>query len=887
MMLVGLPARRSAARRLAPAGRHTLQGPGKETVSFLRRENAPRPAYVAWHLPVLGETVPFSLSENGTLGRRVCSGWPELLANAGRLLVALAGLWVAAAGRLAAAEQRLLEREPFDRITLDAENKHAVLEVAPLELPGRRLPAAPNADEKLIVRLLERPEKRYELRFGAIERVELFEQMLLAEAQRLVGEGRLEEAYEYFARLEREYPELSELAPAMEAYLYEEAKAAFRASDFHRALAMLWEIHQRNPQRPGLDKALGMATEQLVQRYVAAEKFPAARALTRRLERAFPGHAVAAIWHQRWREEAAALLAQARSHVAANELAEASAACRRIARLWPALPGAGELAAEVHERYPRVVVGVCHPLHGQMREKPMPIVGAGAYDAAARRVHPLLYRTIAELAGGGEQGGSYICPVGQLSVDCAAATLLLKIDPDARWQEGQVSLSAGDVARCIAELAGHETSGLGRAWGFLLAEAEVRGVFELHVRLRHPWPRPEALLRISVPPYAQLQLAGSGHPVPNGPYRLVRADSAGAVFAADLRYALGSAWQGPKELVEQYVPDAETALRMLRAGELDVIERVPPHLVTQLECEAGITVGACAVPRVHCLVPNQHKSLPACQTFRRAVLYGIHRKAILNRLLQGAEVNGCQVASGPFAAGEGTDLLGTYAADPKIAPRPYDPHLATALLRAALEEVGGRLPEGSGGASAEAPQQCRISIALPAGELARQAGSEIRRQLGLIGIDVELIEQGAEPKTVQSRAAAGDLVAEDSAADFCYVELAMAEPLADVWELIGPGRLVEAGPAMQIGLRRLAEAEDWPALCRALNILHRLFHDELAVIPLWQLTDHYAARADLAGFSPQAITLYQHVGQWRPAFRYPREPQANGRSAQPAATELP
>lgn len=862
MMVVALPSRRSAARRLAPAGRRTLQGPGKQTARF-------------------------SLRENAAVGRHKGSGWPELLANAGRLLVALAGLWIAAAGRLAAAEQRLLEREPFDRITLDAENKHAVLEVAPLELPGRRLPAAPNPDQKLIVRLLERPEKRYELRYGAIERVELFEQMLLAEAQRLVGEGRLEEAYEYFARLEREYPELPELAPAMEAYLYEEAKAAFRAGDFHRALAMLWEIHERNPQRAGLDKALGMATAQLVQRYVAAEKFSAARALTRRLELAFPGHAVAATWHQRWREEAAALLAQARSHLAANELAEASAACRRIALIWHALPGAGELAAEVHERYPRVVVGVCHPLRGEMREGPMPIMAARVHDAAARRVHPLLYRTIAELTSGGEQGGSYICPVGKLSVDRAAATLLLQLDPDACWQEGQVGLSAADVARCIAELAGQGTSGLGRAWGVLLAEPEVRGVFELQVRLRHPWPRLEALLRISVPPYAQLDLACRGHPVPNGPYRLVRADSTGAVFTADPRYALGSAWQGPKELVEQYVPEAEVALRMLRAGELDVIERVPPHLVAQLERGAGIMLGAYAVPRIHCLVPNQHKSLPACQTFRRAVVYGIHRKAILNRLLQGAEVKGCQVASGPFAAGEGTDLLGTYAADPKIAPRPYDPHLAMVLLRAALEEVGGRLPEGSHGASADAPQQCRISIALPADELARQACREIRRQLGLIGIDVELIECEPAARAVQPGAAAGDAVAEDSAADFCYVELAMEEPAADVWELIGPGRLVEAGPAIQIGLQRLAEAEDWPALCRALNTLHRLFHDELAVIPLWQLTEHYAARADLAGFSPQAITLYQHVEQWRPAFRYPREPQANGRTPQPVATELP
>ncbi len=794
-----------------------------------------------------------------------------LLAHAGSWLTALLAAWaVIGPSRVCAAEQRLLERDPFDRITLNAENKGAVLEVAPLELPGRRLPAAPKPEEKLIIRLLDRPEKRYELRWGAIERVELFEQMLLAEAQRLVGEGRLEEAYEYFARLEQDYPDLPELAPAMEAYLYEEAKAALRAGESHRALAMLWEIHGRNPQRPGLDKALGIATEQLVQQYVAAEKFPAARALTRRLQLTYPDHPVVAAWHQRWREEAAALLAQGRAELNAQRLAAAAACCRRLVCIWPELSGARELAVELHERYPRVVVGVCWPVRVEMHAGAVPVVAGGLEDPAARRVRGLLYRTIAEVTGPGEQGAVYTCLVGRLSADQAAGMLTLQIDADVGWQEGRSSLTAADVARRIAELVEGETCGPGCAWRELLDAVEVRGLFELQLRLRHAWPRPEALLRITVPPYAEPELARGSHPVPNGPYRLVAAHNHSALFAAVSHSAVGGPWQGPKELVEQYVPDAQAALRMLRAGEVDVLERVPPHMVPQLKREAGITIGAYAVPRIHCLVPNLRRALPGCETFRRAVLYGIHREAILNRLLRGAPANGCCVASGPFAGGQSRDVLGTYAADPQIAPRPYDPHLAMVYLRAALEEMPDRVPGGS----SDTPQQCNIAVAYPADELAREACHEIQRQLGLVGINVELIELTPAAITAEPASAAGH-----PPADFRYVELALEEPLADVWELLGPGGLIEPSPAMHVALQRLAEAQDWPAVCRALNTLHRLFHDELAVIPLWQLTEHYAARADLAGLDPQPVTLYQRVRQWRPAFRYPLEARENGRSA--------
>ena len=80
----------------------------------------------------------------------------------------------------AAAETPLYEQDPFDQITLDEANAGVVLKVKPLDLPGRRLPAKPKPTDTLVIRLVDQPDKKYEVAWESIKKVELFEQMLLA-----------------------------------------------------------------------------------------------------------------------------------------------------------------------------------------------------------------------------------------------------------------------------------------------------------------------------------------------------------------------------------------------------------------------------------------------------------------------------------------------------------------------------------------------------------------------------------------------------------------------------------------------------------------------------------------------------------------------------------
>ena len=260
-------------------------------------------------------------------------------------------------------------------------------------------------------------------------------------------------------------------------------------------------------------------------------------------------------------------------------------------------------------------------------------------------------------------------------------------------------------------------------------------------------------------------------------------------------------------------------------------------------------------------------------------MYGIDRQRILARLLANRDVPGCEIADGPFPRG--------YARDPEVAPRPYDPQLAVVLAALARRELAAMMHEHSsksanaveaagndtpagdgdaGGTAVDTDEQIAATplvLAYPPGPVPHAACNLIQRHCAAVGIVVsprlltpeEIVgaEQGRFPRGV----------------DLLYVELAAWEPVVDAVRLFGPGGLCSHGSSyLQLGLRRLADAADWPAARAALNAIHRAVHDESTVIPLWQLTEYVAFRTELEGVGARPVTLYQNVEEWRSAFRF-------------------
>ncbi|MDZ7616981.1 MAG: ABC transporter substrate-binding protein, partial [Patescibacteria group bacterium] len=564
-------------------------------------------------------------------------------------------------------ELPLYEQEPFDRITLNAANEGAVLEVEPLDLPQRRVPEKPKPGDKLRIRLLSRPGVEYELPWQAIENVELFEQMVLAEAELLVKEGKLEEAYDYYAFLERHHADLPGLAEAADTYLYEEAKAAHRAGLFDRALAMLRENYRRNPKREGLDKALGVATSRRIDEYVAQHDYAAVRELVRSLADCYPDHEVASQWTTRLTGQAESLLTEARKAVAEHRFRDASRLCRELAAVWPDLPGARELAEEVHRQYPRVVVAVA--------SLPGHVEPASLVDWHARRAARLRYRALLELVGPGTEGGRYVCPLGTMKTESLGRQMVFELQPGIGWAGREETLTGYDVSRQLlwprdrADAAAIDAGGWPSAHAALVAGARVADVYRLEVTLRQVALRPERAFQTIVPP---ISWPGPPEPLPaNGPYQPAGQEPDSMAFIANDGYFARQAGQ-PAEIVERRLEPAQ-AVALLRSGAVDLIDRVAPWTLPEVQDQAVrnnavVSIQPYAFPMVHCLIPSPNAGLVSRRTFRRALVYGLDRQRILARLLADRESPGCEVADGPFARG--------YARDPEVAPRPFDPRLA-------------------------------------------------------------------------------------------------------------------------------------------------------------------------------------------------------------------
>src|SRR5262245_42868057 len=309
---------------------------------------------------------------------------------------------------------RLIDEPPFDRLTLDKASDNKVLKIAPLNLPGRQVPKAPKGTDRIKIKLLDGGVE-YEVAWANIAKLELYEQMVLAEANQLTADGKFDAAYDYFTFLLNYYPKLLGLAEARHYYLYLSSGAAFRQQRYDEALAVLEELLSLNPgyrppgSAPSLLMVLGNIAEPIFASYVQPQDYRSARPLLIRLtkDHKAENETFAVTWRKKFEELAAQQRDSAREHLQAGRFVEAYDACRAMENIWPDLPGATQLVAEVARRHPLVTVGVEHPARA--------FDATSLYDVAARRAGRLTQRLLVELAGITSEGGQYECPLGSLT----------------------------------------------------------------------------------------------------------------------------------------------------------------------------------------------------------------------------------------------------------------------------------------------------------------------------------------------------------------------------------------------------------------------------------------------------------------------------------------
>ena len=125
--------------------------------------------------------------------------------------------------------------------------------------------------------------------------------------------------------------------------------------------------------------------------------------------------------------------------------------------------------------------------------------------------------------------------------------------------------------------------------------------------------------------------------------------------------------------------------------------------------------------------------------------------------------------------------------------------------------------------------------------------------------------------------------------DLAYRVLRCDDPIQDAGTLLCPTYdappesdplAASASPRILQLLLELERAGEWPTARGLAKQIDRESRDELAVIPLWQLVDHYAWRSRLRGPGPKADDLYDHLEQWEISPWIARDPWDNPQKSQ-------
>jgi tetratricopeptide (TPR) repeat protein len=767
-----------------------------------------------------------------------------------------------------AQDERLIDSEPYDELTLDAENGNAVLKVLPLDFPNRVVPRQPNPDSNLRLRLFDRPQRLYECAWRHIVRVRLYEQMILTEAESLAAKGNFNEAFEFYEFLQRNYAKTPQLNESFDGFLYKNALAEAKLQNFEGAFPLLYELAERNPQYPNLDRALEAVGTRVIEQRLADERFASARAAIALVRKKFADTPLPKVERLRAQlmGEATKLRDAAQQNLASNQLRAAQRAARQAITVWPDLEGLAALNRQIDAKYPLVFAGVL--------QSSATATGGLLDDWASRRTARMLVRQPVELIGFSVDGGIYRSPLGGISRDDTGLRWSIQLRSNIPLDNDQ-QLTGHDLARVL--LTQQPANVANRQWQAALQSVAVNQVFSVRMTMNRALVRPERLLEAA----DVFATPWPGKNLPPAPpwVRPYYVPSEGQTGGAEMRYLVEPAYFAntnlmPQEVVEVHFPDPDDAVSALRRGEIDVLDRVPPWAVASLANQPEIVVDRYLIPTVHALLPHPKSKPAANRNLRRAILYGLARQAILDRALLGGRTEpGSQVVSGPFVAGASFDDAMGYGSNPNIVPVPWEPRMAIALLAIATKELEPADDEPAAAQPSETAddkkseddaeedesslpkpvaKSLRLVIAHPPEPIAALACASIVGQLGMIGIEVELL-----PLT-------GAATDEPPTYDFRYAELAAWEPAVDARRLLGEDGVVGAcSPYLSIALAKLDAAQNWREVRERLAEVHRLVAGEMTIIPLWQTVNHFAYRRGSAEVGAQPVSLYQYIETWK------------------------
>jgi len=741
---------------------------------------------------------------------------------------------------------------PFDRIILTDNATFDVEPLNPRPLPpiDRKKKAADTSrrndpfsrkddgegEQMVIIHLLDGEPRDFKTRRSSIKDVEYFEDMLLNEVDRLIKEGEYVKAFERIQLVKNRDPNWRGLDDRVNKLLFEEGSASL-IEDNARGLRLLTDLHARKPDYPGLADRLVSTYIRRIERALAAGDYLTSRRLVREIETIAPNH-------PEGRTARNTIIEKARGLVALSAKSNPSDRVDRLAeawKVWPETEGLETAYREAFRAEPTLAVAV--------EDLPEP-VGPFPNSPASARVARLLYLPLLasddEAALRGEAGSQLLAGMETFELG-KGLRINLKLGPT--WSDGSRPVTALDVARSLADRALPASPGYNARWADLLDKVEATQEDQLVIKLTRSTMKPESWL---LGPIGPAHSASDGwvssldqgrRPVGDGPYRWDSAtDNTNLLHSVA---STGTSEPAPKikRIREVRYPNPTATFEAFVRGEVALLEHVPPEKLADLTREPErFKVGRFNTPSVHAIALDGRKPALRNRNLRRALSLAIDRRGLLEIVLRHPpdEVN--TIADGPFVRGSFVDA-------PDVEPFAYNPLLAKGLINAVRKEMGGN--------------PIRLTLDYPATPEARAACPRIAEAFALIGVELKLVEHPESELEASLRSG--------RKFDLAYRTSRPAQPLRDAGPLILPGYDAPpsadalASAASPRILQLLIDLDRAPETTSARTLalqIDRESRDELPILPLWQIEDHYAWRATLKGPLEAADHLYQGIAAW-------------------------
>ncbi len=311
-----------------------------------------------------------------------------------------------------------------------------------------------------------------------------------------------------------------------------------------------------------------------------------------------------------------------------------------------------------------------------------------------------------------------------------------------------------------------------------------------------------------------------------------------------------------KRIREIHLKQGESAVAALLRGEVTLIEHVPPDQAASLATEPGIKVGRYNKPVVHVIALDGRNPALRSRSLRRGLSYALDRKSLLeDYMLKRPPLEQDAVADGPFPKG-------SYADAPGVKPMESQPWLAKMLVAAARKELNN--------------SPIKLLFEYPGIPEVRAIVPRIADAFRVAGVQIDLAEVNPSRFEIELRGGRPFTLA--------YRVLNIEDPVLDAGVLLCPGYDAPAesdalasscSPRILQLLLQLERASDYATVRDLVIQVDRETRDELPVIPLWQVTDHYAWRDRLTGPGETADRLYQGIETWEIAPWFAKDAKEN------------